>query len=154
MCFRPAQVSMPIKCPSCGALNPFNVMVCKKCKTPLNNDLQMVKCPKCNRLNLLESGICDDCGLDFQEIQGMIQSGEIALEAVIVHADGSPIDWTTAQKPELSGTAASVQTVVSSAPKPPGPPPAPSAPKMPPAAPPRSPVSPKPSVPPGPPATF
>lgn len=31
MCFRPAGVSMPIKCPKCGAWNKPTATVCVKC---------------------------------------------------------------------------------------------------------------------------
>jgi DNA-directed RNA polymerase subunit RPC12/RpoP len=145
MCFRPAQVSVPIKCPECGSMNPFNVMRCRKCKAVLQNDLQMVKCPACGRLSLLESGECDDCGLDFQKIQAMIDSGELAREEVIVHADGSPIDWSKTQVTDVGGSAAAPPPRPPCAPGTPTAPNIPTAPKpptVPPAAQPKPPTTP------------
>ena len=37
MCFRPPSVGKPIKCPSCGALNPNIAKNCVKCKTDLTS---------------------------------------------------------------------------------------------------------------------
>lgn len=141
MCFRPAQVEKPIKCPNCGALNPFNRMTCKKCNSPLNNEIKMVHCPKCGRDSLVVNGICDDCGLAFDDILQMIKLGEIDIEDVIVHADGSRLDWSveTFDLDDFGGSAESFAKVTSpiapvatptipKAPKAPGVPKAPSAP--------------------------
>ena len=36
MCFRPPSAGKPIKCPSCGALNPSIAKNCVKCKADLS----------------------------------------------------------------------------------------------------------------------
>jgi len=36
MCFRPPSAGKPIKCPSCGALNPNIATKCIKCKADLS----------------------------------------------------------------------------------------------------------------------
>ena len=35
MCFRPAEISLPKKCPECGAMNDSNETVCKECGAEL-----------------------------------------------------------------------------------------------------------------------
>lgn len=35
MCFRPPSAVKPVKCPSCGTMNPSTSTVCRKCKEKL-----------------------------------------------------------------------------------------------------------------------
>lgn len=35
MCFRPPTAGKPVKCPSCGAVNPSVAKACIKCKADL-----------------------------------------------------------------------------------------------------------------------
>lgn len=72
MCFRPPQVGKPIKCPECGAMNPFNQAKCKKCKAELPHpEEEMMKCPQCGALNLPGSDVCDECGLTMADALAM-----------------------------------------------------------------------------------
>lgn len=140
MCFRPAQVEKPIKCPNCGCMNQFTQMKCKKCKEPLPNGVKMVHCPNCGRDSLLTSGSCDDCALSFDEIRKMIEDGKVSIQDVIVHPDGTPLDWTKESfdlqtfggSSALSDMPPAPMTAsIPAAPKAPGAPQAPSAPKPP-----------------------
>ena len=75
MCFRPVQVQTPIKCPECGAMNPFNQDICKKCKTPLPKpDIPMVKCPECGTESLPDSEFCTECGLTGDEWKAVVKN--------------------------------------------------------------------------------
>ena len=75
MCFRPVQVQTPIKCPECGAMNPFNLDICKKCKAPLPKpEVPMVKCPECGTESLPDSEFCTECGLTGDEWKKVVMA--------------------------------------------------------------------------------
>lgn len=40
MCFRPPNAAKPIKCPSCGSLNPPTNAKCRKCEAELKKEQQ------------------------------------------------------------------------------------------------------------------
>lgn len=123
MCFRPVQVQTPIKCPECGAMNPFNQDICKKCKTPLPKpEVPMVKCPECGTESLPDSEFCTECGLTGDEWKKVVmaQVGDLLAAAGGPGAPGAP---QVPGAPKAPGAPA-----VPSAPKAPGAPNIPSAP--------------------------
>lgn len=73
MCFRPPQVGKPKRCPSCGAMNQYNLTHCKRCKAELpEGDVPMIKCPSCGKENRYDTDACDFCGMTAAE---MIEAG-------------------------------------------------------------------------------
>lgn len=91
MCFRPVQVQTPIKCPECGAMNPFNRDTCKKCKAELpKNAVPMVKCPECGTESLPDSEFCTECGLTGEEWKKVVmdQIGDLIASGALEVAPG------------------------------------------------------------------
>lgn len=66
MCFRPAELSKPVPCPSCGKKIPTMAGVrqkkCPFCKTELPEPT--INCPMCGHANNAESKVCVNCGFN------------------------------------------------------------------------------------------
>lgn len=121
MCFRPVQVQTPIKCPECGAMNPFNRDTCKKCKVELPKpEVPMVKCPECGTESLPDSEFCTECGLTGPEWKAIVmdQVGHLLTAATPGGPAPAPMPPSAPKAPG-----------VPSAPKAPGIPSAPAGPK-------------------------
>jgi ribosomal protein L40E len=59
----------PKKCPNCGHLNPHNRTECRKCKTPLGENLAIVNCPECGNEVKPDDTKCSFCGLPIEEVR-------------------------------------------------------------------------------------
>jgi hypothetical protein len=128
MCFRPPQVGLPKKCPSCGAMNQSNLTHCKKCKTELpEGEVPMIKCPACGAENRFDTDACDNCGLLVEE---MVERGLVIPEMKEPSKTGAMMPPGLSRPPAVPPGAP--PRVPGSPPRAPGSPPkAPGAPKVP-----------------------
>ena len=81
MCFRPAQASMPVKCPACGAITAPDTGKCEKCGASLADAKPIsevkkakkpVRCPTCNSINPGTAQTCSKCG---GSLEGAVELG-------------------------------------------------------------------------------
>lgn len=70
-----AAAGKPKKCPECKHLNPSTATKCRKCKTPLAENVPAIRCPVCQCDVLATDTKCNFCGLPIEEVKAKAQIG-------------------------------------------------------------------------------
>lgn len=65
----PVSTTKPKKCPNCGHLNPWKRTECRKCKTPLPENVPTYVCPDCGYEVRVDADKCPYCDLPIDEVK-------------------------------------------------------------------------------------